>query len=242
MMKRLLRFDFIVFALVTGALMLVYENQWFGQYSPTSHLEVLAVTTTALCVWLAAKNDILTWPAGLVGTGLYLYLFFDWQLYADAGLQVVYIILGVLGWVAWTRRRQELKPEAQHVSLLHLAGVLACVGIGTLVMREYLIEINGAAPFWDAFLTAGSLGAQYLLIRKYYENWFMWMALDVAYIGLFISREFYLTAGLYCVLLVTCIMAAVEWRKYLPKNPRQLSLTKQETEAFLTQTQGQSIT
>jgi nicotinamide mononucleotide transporter len=169
-------------------------------------------------VWLAVKNSVLTWPVGIVATGLYLYLFYEWELYADAGLQLVYIAFSVAGLLAWWRRdEQEERPEADRVALPVFAAVLAAVAVGTLVTREYLIAVDGAAPFWDALLTAGSLGALYLLINKWIETWLMWAVLDVAYIILFATRELYLSAALYAVLLAMVVRAAREWRELLPR-------------------------
>ena len=68
-----------------------------------------------------------------------------------------------------------------------------------------MVTVNGAAPFWDSLTTALSLAAQYLLSRKRLENWFFWMAADVIYIPLYISRDLPLTAALYAVFLVMCI-------------------------------------
>jgi nicotinamide mononucleotide transporter len=198
-------------------LVVITEFRWLGDYGPSGQVEVAAVVLYALSVWLAVKNSIWTWPTGIVATALYLYLFYDWRLYADAGLQVVYIAFSLGGLWAWWRRGQHGEvTEADRVSPTTMAAVILAVAAGTLVVRAYLIEVGDTAPFWDAFLTAGSLGATYLLIRKYIETWLMWGALDVAYVGLFVSRELYLSAVLYGVLFAMVIKAAREWQALLP--------------------------
>jgi nicotinamide mononucleotide transporter len=216
-MTKLLRLDVFITLALTILLVLVTQYRWFGQYSPTGQVEVAAVVFTGLSVWLAVKNSVWNWVAGIVGCGLYLYLFWGWRLYADSGLQIFYIAISLVGLYAWIHRRQVGRPEAQKISLLHLFTVLVSVAVGTLLVREYLITVSDAAPFWDAFLTSGSIGAQYLLIRKYIENWYMWAVLDAAYIILFINRQFYLTAVLYAIFFVMVIFAAFEWRRYLPR-------------------------
>jgi nicotinamide mononucleotide transporter len=213
----LVRPDLWVGILCALFLSLATEFRWLGSYSPSGQVEVAAVVLYAASVWLAVKNSILTWPVGIVATGFYLYLFYDWRLYADAGLQLVYIAFGVAGLWAWWRRgeRDEL-AEVERATPATLALVVAAVAAGTVVVRQYLIAVDGAAPFWDAFLTAGSLGALYLLIRKCVETWVMWGMLDIAYVALFLSRELYLTAALYAVLFAMVIRAALEWRALLP--------------------------
>jgi nicotinamide mononucleotide transporter len=216
-LKVVARPDLVVGIICGLTLAVATEFGWLGAYGPSGQVEVAAVVLYAMSVWLAVKNSILTWPVGIVATGLYLYLFYDWRLYADAGLQLVYIGFSVAGlWAWWRRGEQDEVTEAERVTLPSLALVLAAVAAGTLVVREYLIAVDGAAPFWDAFLTAGSLGAVYLLIRKCIETWVMWAVLDVAYVVLFVSRDLYLTAALYAVLFAMVIRAAREWQELLP--------------------------
>jgi nicotinamide mononucleotide transporter len=79
--------------------------------------------------------------------------------------------------------------------------------------------VNGAAPFWDSMTTILSLAAQYLLCRKRLENWLFWIAADVVYVPLYTSRHLPLTAGLYAVFLLMCIIGVREWSQKAPKNP-----------------------
>jgi nicotinamide mononucleotide transporter len=199
------------------ALAAVTELGWLGRYAPSGQTEVAAVVLYALSVWLAVENSILTWPTGIAATGLYLYLFYEWELYADAGLQLVYIAFSVAGLWAWSRRGAgEVVTQAARAPVSTVVAVGAAVAVGTVLVREYLLAVGGAAPFWDALLTTGSLGAIYLLIRKYVETWALWAVLDVAYVGLFVTRELYLSAALYALLFAMVLKAAREWRALLP--------------------------
>lgn len=216
-LRVLARPDLAIGVFCALTLVVITEFRLLGDYGPSGQVEVAAVVLYAASVWLAVKNSIWTWPTGIVATALYLYLFYDWKLYADAGLQVVYIAFSLGGLWAWWRRGERGEViEADRVSPTTMAAVVVAVAAGTLAIREYLIEVDGAAPFWDAFLTAGSLGATYLLIRKYIETWLMWGALDIAYVGLFVSRELYLSAVLYGVLFAMVVKAARDWQSLLP--------------------------
>ena len=68
---------------------------------PTSSAEVLGFVTGAVCVWLVAKQHVLSWPIGIANNALFILLFATAGLYADTGLQVVYIALAAYGWWAW---------------------------------------------------------------------------------------------------------------------------------------------
>src|SRR5258706_11269914 len=65
--------------------------------------EVLGFVTGALCVWLLARQIIWNWPIGIANNALYLIVFLRSALYGDAGLQIVYMILGAYGWWTWLR-------------------------------------------------------------------------------------------------------------------------------------------
>jgi nicotinamide mononucleotide transporter len=79
-------------------------------------------------------------------------------------------------------------------------------------MRNYLVSIGDSAPFLDALTTVMSLAAQYLLTKKFIENWYIWLAVDVIYVGLYFSRGLYLTAVLYAIFFGMCLVGLKEWR------------------------------
>ena len=201
----------------TAALSAVHHFGLLGRYGPAGWPEVFAVVLYALSVWLAARKSVWTWWTGIAATALYLYIFWDLALYADAGLQVVFIVFSIWGLLAWSRTGGSDDDTAgiRRTAAAHLAAVLGAILAGTVLIRAFLIEVGGSAPLWDAVLTAASLGALYLLIRKRVESWYLWIAVDAGYVALFTGRGLYLSAGLYAVLLVIAARAAVDWRRAL---------------------------
>jgi nicotinamide mononucleotide transporter len=180
--------------------------------------EVLGFVTGAACVWLTVKQNVWTWPVGIANNVFFIALFWQARLYADMGLQVVYIVLAVLGWYWWLRggaQRGSLRVSHAGPRSLLALGVVTVAG--TAVMTRYLESVNDAAPFLDALTTVGSLAAQYLLTRKQIENWYVWISVDVLYVYLYASRELYLTSGLYAIFLCMCIAGLVEWRRSLAR-------------------------
>ena len=180
-----------------------------------STLEIFAVATTLACVWLTVRQNIWTWPLGLVAVTLYGIFFYQHRLYADMGLQVVYFAFNVYGWYEWlyggeghTKLKVSRVRPLVYVVLLVL-GAAGAWGLGTTLAAH----TNAAAPYFDSTLTAYSLVAQFMMTRKWIENWHVWIAVDIAYVWLFISRGIYLTAGLYAVFIVLATMGLIEWRK-----------------------------
>lgn len=176
--------------------------------------EVVAVAFGIISVWLSVKENIWSWPTAIINVSLYFVVFFRNRLYADMGLQVFYAAISAYGWYHWlfggAHRTTLLVSRTPRVLALllpvgWLAGFLL---LGTLLHRT----TNAALPFVDSALTAGSLIAQWMMTRKYLENWLIWMVLDVAYVAVFINRGLYLTAFLYAVFLVLASRGYVDWR------------------------------
>lgn len=192
-------------ALLLLSLQGVIDNDW---------TEVVAVVTGGWCVWLVVKEHIWNWPIGLANCAFTFIVYFQTRFYADAALQIVYMVLAVLGWYWWLHggeRRSRLKIVNLN---LDLALVLTYVcGVSTILIHDALIVVKGTAPFLDALTTAMSLVAQFMLTKKIIENWLVWIAADAIYVPLLWSRDLHLMSGLYFVFLVMAIAGYVEWRR-----------------------------
>jgi nicotinamide mononucleotide transporter len=192
---------------------LVVVASYFGWWT-ISVTEAWGFATGGVCVWLVVREHLWNWPMGLANNLVFFVLFFHSRLYADMGLQVIYFGLGVYGWLHWVHggkdRSRLLINRASRADWLALA---VGIPIGTWVLREVLVAVNGAAPFWDSLTTVLSLAAQYLLCRKRLENWFLWIVADIIYVPLYLSRGLPLTAILYGVFLVMCLFGVREWTR-----------------------------
>ena len=179
-------------------------------------LEVAAFVTGAVCVWLTVKENIWNFPIGLVNCATFGFVFFESRLFADSGLQVVYFVLGAIGWRLWLKggvHRTRLKiSRAGTKELAITAAVVAALAVG---LWQLLQRVGGSASFWDALTTSISLGAQWLLNKKRLENWVLWIVVDVIYVPLYLYKELYLTALLYLVFLIMATMGLMQWRRSL---------------------------
>ena len=176
--------------------------------------EIWGVITGAWCVWLTARQSLWNFPIGIANNIFFGILFFNSRLYGDAGLQIVYLILGAFGWIMWlVGKRGEVALPVTHIRPLEILGCALFLIISVPLMTRFLHLSGGAVPIWDALTTALSLAAQYLLSRKRLENWFVWILADVIYVPLYISRELYLTSALYGIFLILCGIGLFEWRK-----------------------------
>lgn len=186
-------------------------------------LEPIAVAFGIVSVWLSVRQNIWSWPTAIVNVTLYFVIFFEQKLYADMGLQVFYAAISLYGWYHW------LFGGADHSALrvsrvprplwavLPVLWLVAFAGLGWTLQRM----TDAVVPYLDAALTAGSLIAQWMMTRKYVENWAVWVLLDVCYVALFISRGLYLTAFLYGVFLVLAAKGYRDWSRSCAGRPAQ---------------------
>lgn len=209
-MKKLL---WIISFIASGALYYASIKHVIG-LDPT---EVIGFITGGYCVWLTVVQNIWNWPIGILNAVAFAALFLHSKLYADAGLQVIYVILGFIGWYWWLRGGDhKSKLKVGHISLLE-AGILTGLGIlATIGFTRFLMHIGDVAPLWDGLTTISSLIAQYMLTKKYFENWAVWIATDVIYIVLYGYKHLFLTGILYFIFLVMCIVGVRKWRQTAP--------------------------
>lgn len=179
--------------------------------------EILGILTGLVCVWFNSKQNIWGWPTGILSVAFYAVVFYDVKLYADMGLQVVFFFLSVYGWYEWLyggKNKHELV-----ITLLptRLVGWLLLIGILSAALLGYLLDTytDASLPYMDASTTVTSMIAQWMLARKYLENWLVWIAVDIVYVGMFLYKNLHLslTAGLYAVYLVLATMGYLSWKK-----------------------------
>jgi nicotinamide mononucleotide transporter len=194
-------------------LMASYANWW-----SIGVTEAWGFVTGGICVWLVVREHLWNWPVGLANNLFFLVLFFHGRLYADMSLQVVYLGLGIYGWLNWIFGGQNHSAlKISRTTRIEWLAMAVAIPFATWGMCVFLRTVNDAAPLWDASTTVLSLAAQYLLCRKRLENWWFWIAADVIYIPLYFSRKLPLTAVLYTVFLVMCLFGVREWRRTFRK-------------------------
>ena len=180
-----------------------------------SSLELLAALLGAISVYLSIRQNIWSWPTAIVNVVVYAFVFHQAKLYADMGLQVIYAALSVYGWYEWLyggANRTEL-----HVTRTapRLGAVLTLIALaGSVALGVFLRGATDAAlPFMDSFLSSTSLVAQWMMTKKKLENWLVWIGVDVLYVGMFVFKHLYITAGLYAVFLALAVRGYIDWRR-----------------------------
>jgi nicotinamide mononucleotide transporter len=181
--------------------------------------EVFGFVTGLWAVWLTARGSIWNFPIGIANCALLLWLFFASRLFADASLQVMFIILNVIGWWFWATGGKAARsgmalPVRAAGAGERVAIVLACLAlIG--ILYAGLTAIKGSIPVFDATITALSVVAQWLLNRKILENWIIWILTDVISVPVYLYKDLYLIAILYVLFLILACRGYQLWRREL---------------------------
>jgi nicotinamide mononucleotide transporter len=189
-------------------------------FKVTGWLEWCGVITGIVCVWLAAKNNILNWPIAIVSVLIYIVIFYDSKLYADMGLQVYFFGMNLYGWYFWIKNRK-LNQASSPVLFITANEILFSV-VGIIVFTfviGYLLHSNtdAAFPFIDSFCTACSLIAQVFLARKVLQNWLIWIFVDIIYVAVYVSKGLYATSIMYALYVYIATVGFLDWQKIYRK-------------------------
>ncbi len=176
-----------------------------------------AITFTSLAyIWLAAKERPICWVFGIVSCGLWAWAdFFNYNLWVDGLLQIFYVAMGFWGLYAWQSGREEagskirVWPLKRHFSLI-LVGLALAVMLG-FFFKKYTTT---SFPYADALITAFSIIATILTIKKILEGWVYWVIFDALAIVLFWLKDAVLISF---VMVVYTLMAAYAWRQWRQK-------------------------
>jgi nicotinamide mononucleotide transporter len=195
---------------------------------PFDRLETFGFIAGAWGVWLQVRENVWNWPVQLVSSALYVVVFFQARLFADTTLNVLYVVLYLLGWYWWLRGGEN--HGELHINRLSRRLALGLTVLGaaaTALMSVFLTSVHDSAPFLDALTTVTSLIALFMTGRKLLESWWVWIAVNIVYIGLYIYKGLLLTAVLYAIFAALSAVGLLNWRQRLVSATGRASLPRE---------------
>src|SRR5258708_6986098 len=159
-----------------------------------------------LSVWLTTRENVWCWPTGLVTVSLYIIVFGQAKLYADMGLQVVYVALCLYGWYEWLH-------GGPGQGALRVSRTPRTAGLAIALGAALRGQPDAALPYLDSTTASFSLVAQWMQTRKWLETWVVWIAVDVVYVGMYVFKQLHPTAVLYAIYLALAVMGRRAWIK-----------------------------
>jgi nicotinamide mononucleotide transporter len=194
-----------------------------------NYIELLGAITGIVYVFLEIRQSIWLWPVGIITSAVYIWVFFTGKLYADMSLQGYYLIISFLGWYWWIRgtglraRGSGQGPEEGKLNVtrikLRVGIVLAFVFVALFSVMWIVLSrfTDSPVPQWDSFITSLSIIATWMLARKIFEHWFLWIVVNATATILFLTRGLYPTVILYLVYGIMSFVGLKEWKKTIQK-------------------------
>ena len=180
-----------------------------------SYLEFVASIVSFIGVGLGITGKRITWPWWALGSVLYGVFFLQYELYASAALQLVFIAAAIVGWFGWEPTGAKPGPLKNKYRIY----VIAAIVLATLALGPVLKSIGAASTYVDAILFFGSLSAQILMVYEKYDSWPIWLVVNIGYVALYSSQELLFTTLLYVAFTV---MAALGWKSWYGSHKRSL--------------------
>ena len=178
-----------------------------------SAIEIIAIIISITGVTLTMKTQMWCWFFNFIAFVLYAYIFYEYKLYGETILQFIFIVMNLYGFYHWRKGKVEehtIRIEKSNAPTLVMQMVLASIA-GLLFGLGLHYFTDASLPILDAQLAAFSLLATYWTTQKYIATWALWVIVDIIYVGMFLYKSLYLTAGLYAVFIGLAILGWKQW-------------------------------
>ena len=200
----------IIFTLINVAVLI---------YSKEGILGFTASVTGMLSVILVAKGKISNYYFGIINVVIYGFISYNSKYYGEAMLNILYFLpMQIIGFMMWRRNNvnidesKEVKAERMTAKEIILWSVLS--GIAVIVYGIILKKLNNTLPMADSFTTVLSVTAMILMVKRYIEQWIVWIMIDIVaiYMWLFIKSDYNITI-MWIAYLVNAVYGLYNWTK-----------------------------
>jgi len=195
----------------------------FGQYSEytLTHtlLELFAVTMNILSVIYAKRNSILVYPTGLIGTGIFVYILYNFSLLGDMIINFYFVLMSIYGWYYWAQKKDgQTLNNVSRTSIKEYYFILI-LGITSLLSIYLVYNFYDKWDSWTAYVdtitTAIFFVAMYLMARRKVESWIFWIIGDLITIPLYFYKGLTISSIQYLIFLILAILGYISWKKIL---------------------------
>lgn len=206
----------------------------YQDYTPLlMALELIASSFGLISVLLARKGSLWVFPVGLVSTGLYVYLLWEWQLFGDMLINFYYSLMSIYGWINW-QKSQKLQQVTIEKTTPKEWQMLSFIAVATFVFVAMIyyfkpfinnhfsvnnISLGFANFVWtdyiDILTTGLFLVAMLLMAKRKIEHWLVWIVADVISVPLYFYKGLIFTAVQYLLFTIVAIFGLLSWQKML---------------------------
>ena len=191
-----------------------FFNSLWEQFLQLNGLEAIAVLFGLLSVWYSMKENILVYPTGIISVLIYIYITFNYKLYADTGINFYYLVASIYGWYFWTNTKGD-RPQIKITKLTRSEWfITGGLGILSFILIRFGLDYTDSdVPTWDSITTSTAIVGMWLMARKKLENWIAWIITDLIAVPLYYYKDLYLTSFQFLVFTILAFMGYFAWRK-----------------------------
>jgi len=193
---------------------IIFDRFW-QDIQHTGKLEFIGVVCGIASVLFSRKENIWVFPTGLVSTLIFIYLYVECGLYADASVNIYYTIMSILGWIMWAKKTEghtvlHISYNSLKEQLYSIVFFIVCWGLLYFILHQYT---PSTVPVADSFTSAAAFTGMYLMNKKKVENWWWWIVTDLASIPLNAYKGLMFASFQYLVFTILAIMGWITWHK-----------------------------
>ena len=203
---------------------------FFSQYSSYSpsfiYLELFAVIMNITSVVYAKRNNILVYPTGLIGTGIFVYILLNFSLLGDTIINAYFFSMSIYGWYFWSRKKDEVfvnqvstinRNEIKYLFILAISSL-----IFIYLVYDYFDKWNNWTAYVDNVTTAIFFIAMWLMAKRKVESWIFWIIGDLITVPLYFYKGLTISSLQYIIFLILAVLGYISWKKILDKNHQKL--------------------
>lgn len=192
-------------------------------YFMMEYLEIIGTIVGLIYLWLEYHASIYLWVASIVMPLIYIFIYHDAGLYADMGINIYYVIASIYGIICWRWgiSRKNKKDASTALKITHTPTSritpLSIISIALIFAIAYILITftDSNVPWWDSVTTSLSIVAMWMMARKYIEQWWVWIVVDVISAGLYVYKELFFTAGLYALYAIIAYFGYKKWKELM---------------------------
>ena len=199
----------------------------YSSYSPSFiYLELFAVIMNITSVVYAKQNNILVYPTGLIGTGIFVYILLNFSLLGDTIINAYFFSMSIYGWYFWSRKKDEVfinqvstinRNEIKYLFILAISSF-----IFIYFVYDYFDKWNNWTAYVDNITTAIFFVAMWLMARRKIESWIFWIIGDLITVPLYFYKGLTISSIQYIIFLILAVLGYISWKKILHKNYQKL--------------------
>ena len=191
------------------AVYIIAPDSWYG---------IVAGIAGCISVVLTAKGRWMMYPIGFIQNFTYTVLAFQNKFYGEVFEQVFYVVTMIWGMVAWAKNMTVNEDGTQDVKTrkfgwLEWALTAAGVAVGTWGFGAWLNSIGAAQAYTDAATNVMALFAQILMVKRYREQWFLWLLIDLFCIKMWWVAGNWSMVAMYVAWTANCAYGWYNWTK-----------------------------